>query len=200
MGWASYRAEYYKNGKIDRKAECDAYFLDGSNRGHYKVLKSTMKGSVYYAAIQDAVKCTGKDETGRNIYEPIEDGQVWCAVFLTSVHGAEFSYKDMDETMHPGYYDCPESILKLLSNTDNKCAIEWREKCIEIANNKTTLASLPIGTHIKWIRGDGAEVELYKHAPSYQFRRAFWVEAGQNVYVPKKYIVNWEIIKTKGDQ
>ena len=30
MGWASYRAEYYKNGKIDRKAECDAYFLDGS--------------------------------------------------------------------------------------------------------------------------------------------------------------------------
>lgn len=27
MGWTSYHASYYKNGKVDRKAECDAYFL-----------------------------------------------------------------------------------------------------------------------------------------------------------------------------
>lgn len=201
MGWTSYRAEYYKNGKIDRKAECDAYFMEGLNKGHYKVLKSTMKSSIYYAAIQDAVKCIGKDETGRNIYEPIENGQVWCAVFLTSVHGAEFFYKDMDETMYPGCFDCPKSILKLLSATDNEYALKWREKCLEKANDKTpTLSSLPVGTHIKWIRFDGAEIELYKHAPAYQFKRTFWMEVGQNVYVPKKRIVNWEIIKTEGEQ
>lgn len=28
MGWTEYRASYFKSGKIDRKAECDAYFLE----------------------------------------------------------------------------------------------------------------------------------------------------------------------------
>ena len=42
MGWTSYRANYYKNGKINKKAECDAYFMEGLNRGHFQVLKSTM--------------------------------------------------------------------------------------------------------------------------------------------------------------
>lgn len=44
MGWTGYYATHYKNGKIDRKAECDAYFMEGLNRGNFKVLKSTMKG------------------------------------------------------------------------------------------------------------------------------------------------------------
>ena len=44
MGWTSYEATYFKkNGDIDRKAECDAYFMR-DNAGHYKVLKSSMKG------------------------------------------------------------------------------------------------------------------------------------------------------------
>lgn len=35
MGWTEYRASYFKSGKVDRKAECDAYFLEGHNRGHW---------------------------------------------------------------------------------------------------------------------------------------------------------------------
>ena len=54
MGWTSYHATYYKrNGSIDRKAECDAYFLEGLNRGHYEVLKSAVVGSVCYAAVRN---------------------------------------------------------------------------------------------------------------------------------------------------
>ena len=64
MGWTSYHAEHYKNGKIDRKAECDAYFLEGLNRGHFDVLKSSMVGSTYYAAIKPLKKSGGKDENG----------------------------------------------------------------------------------------------------------------------------------------
>lgn len=53
MGWTSYHATHYKkNGTIDRKAECDAYFMDGLNAGHYRVVKSALVGSVYYAAIE----------------------------------------------------------------------------------------------------------------------------------------------------
>ena len=56
MGWTSYRAQYYKNGTIDRKAECDAYWQEGLNKGHYKVVCSSMVGSVYYGAIQSLKK------------------------------------------------------------------------------------------------------------------------------------------------
>lgn len=51
--------------------------------------------------------------------------------FLTSISGNNFSYKDMDETMIPCYYDCPESILKLLSDTNNENALEYRRLCRE---------------------------------------------------------------------
>lgn len=60
MGWTSYEATYFKkNGDIDRKAECDAYFMR-DNAGHYKVLKSSMKGTVYYAAVTTLTKYIGK--------------------------------------------------------------------------------------------------------------------------------------------
>ena len=52
MGWTSYNAQYYKNGTVDRKKECDEYWEGGLNRGHFKVLKSTMVGSTYYAAVK----------------------------------------------------------------------------------------------------------------------------------------------------
>lgn len=44
MGWTSYHATYYKNGKVDRKAECDAYFMEGLNTGWYRVIKSHWSG------------------------------------------------------------------------------------------------------------------------------------------------------------
>ena len=121
MGWTGYYATHYKNGKIDRKAECDAYFMEGLNRGHFKVLKSSMVGTVYYAAIQNQVKYVGG-----STYEPLaeEDKITWGAVFLTQVSGRDFYYKDMSEDMLPGYYDCPKGIIDLLSPTNNEYALE----------------------------------------------------------------------------
>lgn len=45
MGWTEYLATHYKNGTVNRKAECDVLF-DNSKT---KVLKSRMVGSTYYA-------------------------------------------------------------------------------------------------------------------------------------------------------
>ena len=42
MGWTSFNAQYYKNGTVDRKKECDEYWEGGLNKGHFKVLKSAM--------------------------------------------------------------------------------------------------------------------------------------------------------------
>ena len=122
MGWTSYLATQYKNGKIDRKAECDKLFNEGA------VVKSAMVGSIYYAAI----KC--KDES------------ICAVVIKTSVSGNEFAYKAMDETMNPFYYDCPLSILKLLSPTNSVYAQEWRKTCYERLEKKKEARKEGIGT------------------------------------------------------
>ncbi len=194
MGWTSYRAEHYKNGNVDRKAECDAYWEEGLNRGHYKVLKSCMKGSTYYAAIKQMVKRVEND-----IYEPIDDGIVFGVVFLTSVdnksYWENFAYKDMDETCGPYKYDCPKAIIDLLSPTDNEYALEWRRKCLENAN-KPKLSDLPIGTKIKFTDWQGKERRVYKHRPGYQFKRPFWMFEGDYGYCKANQIPDkWEIVE-----
>lgn len=156
MGWTSYHATHYKNGRVDRKAECDAYFMEGLNKGYYEVLKSSMVGSTYYAAVKP-IKQYSEDINGNKIVVdiPLEAQQVFGIVFLTQVDTKDyynFSYKDMDETMGPCYYDCPKSILDLLSPTDNEYANNWRTQCREqIAkkNNPNALNKLPEGTVIK---------------------------------------------------
>ena len=141
MGWTSYEATYFKkNGDIDRKAECDAYFMR-DNAGHYKVLKSSMKGTVYYAAVTTLTKYIGKDENGKNMYESIpEDKQeVWAAVFLTRTEeGRYFHYKDQDETAGPYEDHCPKCILDLLSNTDHELALDWRKRCRKNISKRAT--------------------------------------------------------------
>ena len=156
MGWTSYEATYFKkNGDIDRKAECDAYFMR-DNAGHYKVLKSSMKGTVYYAAVTTLTKYIGKDENGKSMYESIpEDKQeVWAAVFLTRTEeGQYFHYKDQDETAGPCEDHCPKCILDLLSNTDHELALDWRKRCrknIQKSNKLSKLDRLKNGSVIRF--------------------------------------------------
>lgn len=158
MGWTSYHATYYKRGyrdsKIDRKAECDHIFNsdmvtwddDHKKIGKYEVLKSSMVGSTYYAAIKQTKFATEA--------EP-ELTRVFAMVCLTSVDTKEyfnFSYKDMDETMGPFKYDCPKGILDLLTPTENEYANEWRKQCYEnLAKKKNPngFGKLPVDTIIR---------------------------------------------------
>lgn len=193
MGWTSYHATHYKaNGTIDKKAECDAYFMEGLNRGHFEVLKSVMKGNTYYAAVQNKLR-----KIDNHVYKPIENGDVWAAIFLVGINNNDyynFAYKDMDETCGPCYYDCPKSILNLLTPTDNEYANEWRTKCLEKAK-QPKLSDLPIGTMIKFTDWSGKEHRVYKHAPSYQFKRPFWIyEDGCSYCKANKIPENWEIV------
>lgn len=197
MGWTGCHATHYKrNGDIDRKAECDGYFLEGLNAGHYRILKSVMVGSIYYAAIQNLKRYAGRDDAGNSIYEDIPEQQqteTWAMVIITQTDRKDyfnFYHKEMDETMGPCYYDCPMSILKLLSPTDNKYALSWRGKCKQRAEQKKSpdaLSKLPVGTTIQFKWGD--EVKTYvKHEPAYQFKRPFWYDPDKNVYIPAKRI------------
>lgn len=157
MGWTSYHATYYKNGKVDRKKECIAYFEEGLNKGHFKVEKSTMVGSVWYGAVRDLVTASKTDEKGNLIYSPLPENEqeIHGYIFLTSTNMKDyfnFSYKPMDEFMGPYCYDCPESILKLLSPVpEDSWAYEWREKCrenIKKRKDPDSLKNLPLGSVI----------------------------------------------------
>ena len=140
MGWTSYHATRFKEvnrGRkstmtVDVKREMDEEIFRGweTSDGNCKLIKSAMYGSTYYGAIQ---------KTNNNTKE----SEVFAVVVLTSVESNKFfnlSYKDMDETEHPFYYDCPESILKLLTPTDNENANIWREKCRKRNKDKKVLA------------------------------------------------------------
>lgn len=190
MGWTGYYATHYKgNGSIDRKAECDAYFERSPEV--YKILKSSMVGTVYYAAIQKIGKYESVDENGKWTCKPIENPYTFAAVFLTQVNGNEFMYKDMDETVGPFQRDCPASILNLLSPTDDEYSLKWRKGCrenIEKKKDPNALANLPIGAEIKYVNWKGDEIRLVKHRAAYQFKRPFWYDPKRNCYVKRNHL------------
>ena len=153
MGWTEYHAYTEYNPKtrryeVNRKAECDRLFnCDMVNGlGKFEVLKSRMVGSTYYAAVKRTTFATE---------EKPEEVIVFAAIVLTSVNSKNyynFAYKDMSECSGPYKYDCPKSILDLLTPTENEWANEWRQKCYETLkekNNPNSLNKLPIGTVIK---------------------------------------------------
>jgi len=190
MGWTGIQATHFKNGQIDRKREMDERWTQTEHDGYPQltVLKSSMVGTVYYAAVE--IKRNGKVE------------KVFGTTALTSTlkHNAwyyEFCYKDIDETMGPCDCKCPQSILKLLTPTENEYAIAWRKRCEEYhANKKTevTPGSLPIGTKIRFKFSDGREFEAVKMASRYPNGKAWWYIPSANAKVSSKYIKNFEIV------
>lgn len=186
MGWTFYHATHYNGHGIDRKAECDAYFIEGLNEGHYKIEKSAMVGSVYYAAVRTLLKYVGKDEKGESIYEPLSDSEqeVWGAIFLTSVNSKDyynFGYKNMSEDMGPYECDCPNSILKLLSPTEDEWSLAWRKKCKDRNAKRKILNKLPIGTVI--------EVDDKAYTKSICGNKTLWLNWFTRTYIKPKDIL-----------
>lgn len=186
MGWLFYTPTHYKySGKkriIDRKAECDDLF----NKNCYEILKSSVVGSTYYAAVAIKAEPAGKDSNGNTIYKPVSQKQVFASIILTAIDKGDFGYKDMDETCGPCEDNCPIGILNLLTPTNNKWANEWRNACRNNAKKKRH-SKLPIGTVIRFDM-DGKHYELKKCAPAYQFKTPWWYDISRNCYMQKKYI------------
>ena len=185
MGWTSYHATHYKNGKVDRKAEIDAMW---NNDPNFEVVKSSMVGSTYYGAIK-------------------RDATVFGVVFLTSTDMKDyfnFSYKDMDETCGPYQHDCPKGILDLLTPTASELANEWRKNCYAKhmeKKNPNTLNNLPIGTVIEvelpfdtifYNKGD--KVKLTK-CKNYQNNRTGWYSARARFTAKLMNSLEYKIIK-----
>ena len=199
MGWTSYNAKYYtRKGTVDRKRECDAYWLEGLNSGHFNVIRSTMVGSTYYAAVQPIQRRIGEDESGNSIYKNIPEDQreTFGVVMLTKTDMKDyfnFYYREMTEDVGPYESKCPKSILDILSPTESEYALAWRQRCIDYANTKD-MRNLPIGTIIEFEKYDGTTVRLIKCAPQYQFKTAWWKFVNERKYFQKKDIP-WDKVR-----
>ena len=191
MGWTGYEPQYFKeSGAVDRKKECDSYFLEGLNRRHFNVKKSVMKGNVYYAAVENLSKYDPVTRSYEDLKE--EDKNTFGMVILTSVKNGMFYYKEMSEDVYPGYYDCPDSILDLLTKTDSLNALDWRTRCRENNESKRNdwLKKVPLGGKIVYTDHKGEEHILIKHAPGYQFKKWFWCEPKSRTYFRKSTVTS----------
>lgn len=184
MGWTSYHANYYKpNGSVDRKKEMDAYFTWTEENKKVSVLKSTMKGRVYYAAIKV------ESETENTVVGTVA---LTCGQDPNDPY-FNFGCKIISEDMGPNESHCPKSILALLSPTENEYALAWRERCMKNAE-KQPLSKLPVGTIIQFTDWNGNKITLKKLPPAYQFKRNWWWRVGTNNYFSTKNIPDdWEI-------
>lgn len=132
MGWTYQHAKfYYENGKINKKLECDNILTWENDNRSSTVLKSTMKGTVYYAAVQTIDKINGKVKVWGCV------GKIHTA--MSDYHN--FGYKFISEDMGPCECECPASILKLLSYTPGAWANQWRDACYQNIEKKKKLKS-----------------------------------------------------------
>lgn len=116
-------------------------FLDSCWSENNTVLKSALKLTEYYAAVQ------------------LPSGQVICGVYLLK-HYQENGYpsmcrKDMDEYAGPNADNCPESILKLLSPIDteqygHEWAQAWRDRCWAKIAKRKAVSKLVSGTKVEF--------------------------------------------------
>jgi transcriptional regulatory protein LevR len=117
MGWTSMQKPENFNTK--------KFFEQEFNSDKHLVLDCKVKNRVAYIALK-----------------LLKENKVVAVVCILDFKNGEFAYKDMDETVGPCYYDCPESILKLLTEPLNDYSKAWREKCKARINNKLEEGSI----------------------------------------------------------
>ena len=182
MGWTSYLV----HGKVNRKVECDNLY---ANEKHMKLLKSALVGSTYFAAIRFIKEF---DELlGDYVDVPEQDQKVKAFIILTSIKtdhsGTWFSYKDMSEECGSYDYQCPDSILNLLTPTSSQYANDWRNGCRRYQQKKKDLRKAPYGTRIEVsINEDMIVFEKKKNG-----NRTHWLNSEWE-YIPESRIPDYE--------
>lgn len=129
MGWTWYHATTDITKTANRKKELDTHWTEETKTTKAEVLKSSMVGTVYYSAI----KWTDKEKGTSEVFAMV------CKTRTAILEYLNFGYKDMTEDMGPYCYDCPQSILKLLTPTDDQYSNDWRKACQENAERKKAL-------------------------------------------------------------
>ncbi len=119
------------------------------------------------------------------------DGHIGAVIVLTRHSPKEdynFSFKTMDESMGPYETNCPDRILRLLSPTTDRYALQWRERCYEAIKRRSNVAK--VGDTIQFAESitftDGHTDNTFKVMGD--GRRTYFVASNHKMY----RITNWK--------
>jgi hypothetical protein len=126
-------------------------------------------------------------------------GDVFVALYLLSKDGAEWGYKDMDDTVGPCYYNCPLTFVKSTQasgRTLSQSTLEWHEKvnAYHLAQREKAkkTALLSIGMRVKYAG------QVYKLLEKYDGRwgwRALSIKDGLTYRLMAKQISKSEVVE-----
>lgn len=129
--------------------------------------------------------------------EEVKTGDVFAVVALGRKTRGEVSIKLVDEGMGPFHWDCPASILNLLSPTTSEYALKWRDECrtqIELKKAQPKLqegAVVVLATPVRFT--DGVETDRFVFQKNSRFIRSTdgeIVSLGQSW----KTRLNWSVV------
>lgn len=159
MGWMSFRL----------KEPVKEWFVKNIDENYTVLDVAIVHRNELYAAV--------KEKKSGNVYAIVYMLQ-WSRDYYN------FSYKSMPEFAGPVISNCPERILKLLTDLDendtkNEFAIDWRKRCwknIESRKNKNVI----LKTEVPIKFSNGCEYEYFKR----DGRKLFAGYFDNNVFVP----------------
>ena len=117
MGW-TFHYHTTKDQLIRSLLEPRVYIRDNGTPVRIEPLRHTVRGTHLWSLWQELIG----DQATRYI--------VLHLLAADRKHDG-YGYKDMDETMHPYYYDCPVTWLDDLTEPENDGSREWRAKVRE---------------------------------------------------------------------
>ena len=177
MGWTYSHAIYWNGDKVDIKKECENML---NWDGHLKVEKLQGYGSTIYAAIRDLKtdEIFGAVVTTHCINDPFEP---W-----------NFGYNAYHESVGPCSYDCPDSILNLLTPTEDESANKWRNRCRLRNQNKKLLKKAKPGSRIVvfWENVLGGKYSNQEYKLQQYGKRKLWCNINNNTYVTSPTILD----------
>ena len=122
MGW------FYPTGAT-RKDLIEERVRSWETEANGVTVTSTCLAHRYRGNVSSAVLCSVWERTFSKDGEQVESEQRWIVCdLLRSQRDYGWGYKDMEESMHPYYYSCPQKYLNLVPLDQYGGNAEWREQ------------------------------------------------------------------------
>jgi hypothetical protein len=136
----------------------DEFFEHEFENEHYRFIG---KGALVH--LSEYYRCMEEIATGQRF-------ALICKVNLKPTDGCNIFYKDMTESSHPFYYNCPARIMKEVDKTPSKTeeGQKWRDMVHKVLANKTKAKKVKAGTIVKFvnpIRGEYHTFVAWKYRP-----------------------------------
>ena len=174
MGWTfQHRTKGMSNKEFFTKE-----FGYTNDSGSSKIVDCANVGSTVYLILETKrILDTIKLKDSAHSFE-IARIAVVCLTKRNTHDDMNFGYKDMDENCGPIESECPKRLLDMLTETNNKYALEWRKRCYENARIKASKQKLYNGCVVEF-----AEPIDYRRFET----RYFYVESTRK---PKRILAN----------